>query len=93
MEEGSDKQSSSQHPSELDVSQLKMEEGSDSDDQSNPQHPSKLDVSQLKRSIVSIEYPGRVNNLDEAYRTMGGLQMMSTVHSKENRKYIIFIHF
>jgi hypothetical protein len=74
MEEGSDKQSSSQHTSELDVSQLKMEEGSDSDDQSNPQHPSKLD-------------------LDEAYRTMGGLQMMSTVHSKENRKYIIFIHF
>ncbi|EFX88540.1 hypothetical protein DAPPUDRAFT_310750 [Daphnia pulex] len=50
------------------------------------ENPSELDVSQLNRTIVSIEYPGRVINDDEAFRTMGGLGMMSAVHSKENRK-------
>ena len=47
-----------------------------------------LDVSNLDRTIVSIEYPGQVENEQEAFRTMGGLQGMSAVHSKENRKYI-----
>jgi hypothetical protein len=61
-------------------------------EKTSPQHPSELDVSQLNRTIVSIEYPGRVINDDEAFRTMGGLGMMSAVHSKENRKYIKLIH-
>ncbi|XP_057370022.1 general transcription factor 3C polypeptide 5-like [Daphnia carinata] len=53
----------------------------------NPRQQSpELDVSKLKRTIVSVEYPGRVVNDNEAFRTMGGLGMMSAVHSKENRK-------
>lgn len=41
----------------------------------------------LKNNFVSIEYPGRVVNDQEAFRTMGGLDGISAVHSKENRKY------
>lgn len=56
----------------------------------NHSHDSpELEVSKLKRTIVSVEYPGRVINDNEAFRTMGGLGMMSAVHSKENRKYVV----
>lgn len=47
---------------------------------------STLDVSKLSRTLVSIEYPGQVKNDKEALRTMGGIDAMSAVHSKENRK-------
>lgn len=40
----------------------------------------------LKRYFVSIEYPGRVINDENAFRTMGGLTEMSVVHATENRK-------
>ena len=46
----------------------------------------------LKRYFVSIEYPGRVINDENAFRTMGGLTEMSVVHATENRKYLIAIN-
>lgn len=49
------------------------------------------DVLKLDRTIVSVEYPGQVINEEEAFRTMGGIQAMSAVHTKENRKYECFI--
>jgi hypothetical protein len=41
----------------------------------------------LKRYYVSIIYPGNVINVENAFRTMGGLTEMSVVHATENRKY------
>lgn len=55
---------------------------------SNSSQASVIDVSKLKDTIVSIEYPGRVINDQEAFRTMGGLPTMSAIHAKENRKYL-----
>lgn len=40
----------------------------------------------LKRQLVSIEYPGLVENEDEAIKTMGGILAMSTAHCQPNRK-------
>lgn len=44
-------------------------------------------IENLKNTFVSIEYPGRVLNDHEAFKTMGGIDGISAVHSKENRKY------
>lgn len=40
----------------------------------------------LKRQFISIEYPGFVENEDEAINTMGGILAMSTAHCQPNRK-------
>ncbi len=45
-------------------------------------------IENLERNIVSIEFPARVVNDNEALRTMGGIDTMSQIHSSENRKYV-----
>lgn len=39
-----------------------------------------LDTSGIKNELVCIEYPGRVENVDKMFQTLGGLPEISKVN-------------
>jgi Tau95 Triple barrel domain len=48
--------------------------------------PTVMDSVNLERHLISIEYPGLVNDQEKAVTSLGGIGTLSSTHSHGNRK-------
>ena len=52
----------------------------------NETTPTIMDSVSLERHLISIEYPGLVNDHEKAITSLGGIGTLSSTHSHGNRK-------